>query len=231
MMKLEIYKLMFFIGASLLVSSCSYRKEKGSELFVSYNQAILDKVSYQLINQRILIPKCIACHGNSGNVNLESYSSVYGHIEKIKEVSIATRVMPKSPYPALNNEELELLATWIQAGAPDKPLDGSDQPPPPKQEALEPKFLSIKKNIFQNKCMVCHSAGKEAERVSLDSAEDLINSPLDLVLPGNPDESGLVLAVLPTARKIMPPKKSGIANLLPSEIEIIKQWIANGAKD
>ena len=226
-----MYKLTFLLSASLLVSSCSYRKEKGSDLFVSYNQAMLDKVSYQLINQRILIPKCISCHGNSGNINLESYASVYGYIEKINQVTIATRKMPKSPYPALNNEELELLATWIHAGAPEKSLDGSELPPPPKASPLEPKFLSIKQNIFQNKCLVCHSLGKEAERVSLNSPEDMINSPLELVIPGNPDESGLVLSVLPDARKIMPPKKSGISYLKPEEIEIIKQWIANGAKD
>lgn len=215
---------------SLLVSSCSYRKEKESNFVVTYNQAMLDKVSYQLINQRILIPKCVSCHGTSGNVNLESYISVFGYLEQIKEVTIKTHKMPKSPYPALNNEELMLLATWIQAGGPETSLDGSKLPPV-EVEPLEPRFLSIKKNIFQNKCLICHSVGKEAERVSLNSPEEMISSPLELVIPGNPDESGLVLAVLPDARKIMPPKKSGMVNLKPEEIEIIKQWIANGAKD
>lgn len=229
-MKLEIFKLTFLLVASLLATSCSYRKEKESSFVVSYNQAMLDKVSYQLINQKVLVPKCISCHGNSGNVNLETYSSVYGYLDKIKEVTIKTHKMPKSPYPALNTEELMLLATWIQAGGPETPLDGSNLPPI-KVEPLEPKFLSIKKNIFLNKCLVCHSVGKEAERVSLNSPDEMINSPLELVIPGNPEESGLVLAVLPDARKIMPPKKSGMANLKPEEIEIIKQWIANGAKD
>ncbi|MBC7538668.1 MAG: hypothetical protein H7281_07595 [Bacteriovorax sp.] len=230
-----MYKLIFLFGISLLISSCGFRNDRGLLRFVSdnqitYNQTILNKVSYQLINQRILIPKCISCHGDSGHVNLETYASVYSFIDKIKEVTISTRKMPKSPYSALNNEEFELLATWIHAGTPEKPLNGTDIPPP-KIEPLEPTFLSIKKNIFQNKCLVCHSIGKEAERVRLDTADDLINSPLDLVLPGNPDESGLVLAILPTARKIMPPKKTGIVFLNPSEIEMIKEWIANGAKD
>ncbi|MFA6239126.1 MAG: c-type cytochrome domain-containing protein [Bacteriovorax sp.] len=215
---------------SLLVSSCTYRKEKESDFIVSYNQAMLDKVSYQLINQRILIPNCISCHDSSDNVNLETYSSVYGHIDKINQVTILNRKMPKSPYPALSKDKLELLATWIHVGAPEKPLDGSDLPPV-EVEPLEPKFSSIKKNIFQNKCFICHSAGKEAERVSLSSPDDMIKSPLEIVIPGNPDESGLILSILPGARKIMPPKKSGIANLKADEIEIIKQWIANGAKD
>lgn len=229
-MKLGIFKLTFIIVVSLLATSCSYRKEKGSNFVVSFNQAMLGKVSYQLINQKVLIPKCISCHGNSGNINLESYESVYGYIDKIKEVSIFSRQMPKSPYGNLSNEELELLATWIHAGAPEKATDGSELPPP-DVEPLEPKFKSIQRNIFQNKCLVCHSVGKEGGKVSLNSPDEMKNSEYDLIDLENPEESGLVLAVLPDARKIMPPKKSGIEKLKPEEIEIIKQWIANGAKD
>ena len=230
-MKLDINKFIFLILINLLVSSCSYRKDKSSFFEVTYNQAMLDKVSYQLINQRIFIPKCISCHGHSGNVNLETYILAYGHVDKINETTVLSHKMPKSPYPALNNEELVLLATWIHAGAPEKPLGGGGDIPPPTTEPLEPKFSSIKKNILQNKCMVCHTVGKEADRVSLDTPEDMINSPLEIIIPGNPDESGLVLSVLPNARKIMPPEKSGISNLKPEEIETIKLWIANGAKD
>jgi uncharacterized membrane protein len=229
-MKLEFFKLTFIMMFSLLISSCISKKSK-LQFSESYNnQAMLEKVSYQLINQRILVPKCISCHGTSGNVNLETYQAVYSSIEKIKAVTITSHKMPKSPYSALRNDELELLSAWIKAGAPENPLSGVDIPPS-NSDPLEPKFLSIQKNIFQNKCLVCHAKGKEAERVSLDSPEDMINSPLDIVLPGNPDESDLVLVVLPTARKIMPPKKSGITSLKPEEIEIIKQWIANGATD
>lgn len=230
-MQLGIRKLCSLLGISTLISSCSYRNEKDSKFEVSFNKALEDKVSYQLINQKIIVPKCISCHGDSGNINLESYNEVFGHLEKIKQTTIATRKMPKSPYPALSNEELELLATWIQVGAPEKPLDGTDQPPPVKIEPLEPTFKSININILQIKCMVCHSTGEEAERVSLASPEAMIDSPLEIVIPGNSEESGLILSTSPNARKLMPPKKSGISPLKPEEIEIIKQWIDNGAKD
>ncbi len=234
MMQFEIKNLFFLLAISfmsLMLFSCSYRNEKENTFEVSFNSALLDKVSYQLINQKILIPKCLSCHGDSGNVSLESYSEVYGHIEKIKQVSIASRKMPKSPYPALTREELVLLATWIQAGAPERSLDGTDQPPPVVRLPLEPTFKSINQNILQMKCFVCHAPGKEAERVSLDSAESMINSPLEIVIPGNSEESGLIISISPNARKIMPPKKSGITPLKPEEIAIIKQWIDNGAKD
>ncbi|MBC7714874.1 MAG: hypothetical protein H7177_16120 [Rhizobacter sp.] len=231
-MKLEINKLSVLILISLLISSCSNKTQLKFEEYNNhaYNQAMLEKVSYQLINQRVFIPKCISCHGVSGNVNLETYASVYGFIDKIKDVTILSHEMPKSPYSSLNKEELELLATWIQAGAPEKALGGVDIPPP-VVEPLEAKFLSIQKNIFQNKCLVCHSPGKEAERVSLNTPQEMIDSPLEIVIPGNPDDSDLIFVISPTARKIMPPKKSGITSLKPEEIEILKQWIANGATD
>ena len=230
MTKLMIITFSFIVGLSFLNSGCSYRHEKESQTEISYSQELLGKVSYQLINKKILMPKCVLCHGHSGGVSLETYAEVYGYIDKIKEVSITTSSMPKAPYPSLNDEERTLLATWIKAGAPENALGGSDTEMPPANERLLPTFASIKKNILQNKCLVCHSPGNDGEDVSLNSAEDMINSPRDIVIPGDPDSSELVLSVLPTARKIMPPKRSGISQLKPEEIEIIKQWIMNGAK-
>ncbi len=233
-MQLEIKKLLSLLGVSILISSCGLRNESALKFEESFNRAgnraLEDKVSYQLINEKILQTKCLSCHGDSGNISLETYADVYSHIEKIKEVTINSRKMPKSPYAALTKSEFELLATWIKAGAPEKPLNGTDQPPV-KIEPLEPTFKSINKNILQNKCIVCHSVGKVAERVPLDSPKSMIDSPLEIIIPGNSEESGLIISTSPNARKLMPPKKSGITPLKPEEIEIIKQWIDNGAKD
>ncbi len=229
-----IFILAFNLVAILLANSCSSRNASPlnfSDSRTQGNQEIQERTSYQIINQQILIPKCLSCHGSSSTVNLETYPAVYGHIARIKQETLALRKMPKLPYTPLTTKEYNLLSAWIASGAPEKPLDGGDDLPAPTIEPLTPTFSSIKKNIFQNKCLICHSAGKEAERVSLNSAEDLINSPLDLVVPGNPDDSGLILSVLPNARKIMPPKKTGIEFLKPEEIEVVKQWIENGAKD
>lgn len=229
-MQLEFKKLLSLFVIIILISSCNYGNESALKFEESFNRAQEDKVSYQLINEKILQPKCVSCHGDSGNISLETYSDVYGHIEKIKEVTINTRKMPKGPYEALTKSEFNLLAAWIKAGAPEKPLNGTDQPPV-KIEPLGPTFNSINKNILQNKCIVCHAVGKVAERVPLDSPKSMIDSPLEIVIPGNSEESGLIISTSPKARKIMPPKKSGIAPLKPEEIEIVRLWIDNGAKD
>ena len=93
---------------------------------------------------------------------------------------------------------------------------------------LEATFASIQGNIFQSRCISCHSAGQSAWRVPLDTREEVLNSPRELVIPGNADESGLIIAVIRNDNKRMPPAKAGSA-LSQQEIEMIKQWINEGA--
>jgi uncharacterized membrane protein len=221
------------ISFVFFISSCSYRKEKIGQSEVLIDQSMLQKVSYQLVNEKILTPKCVTCHGNAGNVNLETYSAVYGYIDKIKEAAVTNSTMPKAPFPALSDEERSLLATWIKAGAPDKALDGTDSPPtPPVIEPLMPTFVSIKKHILQNKCLSCHSVGNVAEDISLLTAQEMIDSPRSIVVENDPDSSELYLSTAPTRRrKFMPPKTSGITPLTAEERDVIRQWIQSGAKD
>lgn len=93
---------------------------------------------------------------------------------------------------------------------------------------LEATFASIQGNIFQSRCISCHSAGQSAWRVPLDTREEVLNSPRELVIPGNADESGLIIAITRSDNKRMPPAKAGSA-LSQQEIEMIKQWINEGA--
>ena len=105
----------------------------------------------------------------------------------------------------------------------------------PKEEGvasipLEATFNSIHEQILLPKCVGCHSPGQAAKRVPLNTREDLINSPRDLVIPGNPAESGLFLAVTRTDQKRMPPATVSIEPLLKKEVEVIRQWILEGAQ-
>jgi len=97
------------------------------------------------------------------------------------------------------------------------------------QELNQPTFAVINQKIFQSKCMTCHGSSGGAKRVPLEPRDALLNSPLDLVIPENPDESGLVLAISRNDKKRMPPEKSGPA-LSTTEIAIIKKWILQGAQ-
>ncbi len=223
----------FFIIFFLFVGNgCNYHYEKnpsnGSD--TSPSDELINSVSYEEVKQKVFLPKCISCHGSSGGVNLETYAPAQSHLDKIYQATIIDRRMPKAPFPPLNGEELLLLSAWIQAKGPKDPLNGTPTPESPP-EVLLPTFASIKKNILDLKCLICHSEGGEAARIPLSTINDLVNSPLEIVIPGNPQESGLILVLLENARKKMPPPESGISPVPHEEIETIKEWILNDAKD
>lgn len=191
------------------------------------------ELNFSSVYNQVLRPSCIGCHGSSGGVSLETYASVKIHLSKIYNSTIVERVMPKAPTPVLSEQQIGLLNAWIVAGAPE--LSGPDQAPMP---ALEPTFESIKTHILEVKCLSCHAPGKAAARIPLVTKEDLLESPLDIVVPGSAEESGIILAVTNSnPKKIMPPVKdkegneTGYSPLSEKDIEVISLWINNGAKD
>lgn len=213
----------------LILSSCNYTVVKEKRGPVSVTQALMDSVSYNQVRTEVFNNKCISCHGNSGNVNLESHRAAYQHLESIRKSTLIDNKMPKSPYPALNRRELEILTAWIEAGGPDRPRNGS-QTPDDHEEPIQPTFASIKKKVLDMKCISCHGPGGEAARMPLVTKEDLINSPQEIVIPGNADDSGLTIVIEPGARKFMPPEDSGFTPLTEEERNAIRIWIENGAE-
>lgn len=214
----------FFISLSFLVG-CNYSVLKKSESAqdIKYNLSPekISQLSYSKISQSILSTNCTMCHGNSGNINLESYSEVLKNLSLIKKVVFFDKTMPKSSN--LNEEQLATLWNWIKIGAPENP----DSSP---QDLLVPTFDSINKHVFQTSCKDCHNINGSAPRILLDK-ESLLNSPRELVIPGNPDESGLVLALERTDNSRMPPAKEGYSEISNDIKNTIRTWIINGAKD
>lgn len=211
---------MLVLGA---MSSCSFYHAKNQDEDLGFNQS---ELSYNLVNSRIFSRQCIACHNAAspkGGVVLETYNDVKGMLVRIEQVALINQTMPESG--PLSPGSRDLLRAWIAAGAP---REGTDPIPPPN---LEPRFRSIRTNIFEAKCIVCHTAGGTAEKVPLIDYAALLNSPRELVLPGNPEESSLVLSVEASDDNQMPPTDSGLGRLSETEISIIKSWIQDGAKD
>lgn len=81
-------------------------------------------------------------------------------------------------------------------------------------------------------CVACHAGGQPKAGIDLDSYEGLIKSNRKGagVVPGKSVES-LIYKVLTDAQgaKHMPPKK--VAQPTDKEIDLIKRWIDEGAKD
>lgn len=182
------------------------------------------KLSYAYVNQQVFLPKCVSCHGTSGGVSLDSFSQVQSRIRSIKAAVFEKKTMPKND--SLSQEQLSILWSWIDIGAPETQPDSE----PVETTPLAAKFESIDKNIFQIRCITCHSPTGTGKRILLGKS-DLLSSPLDLVLPGNPDESGLVIAIERADDKRMPPAKGGYSELKIDEKLAIREWIKNGASD
>lgn len=221
------------LGAILMTSfffvGCNYTKIKDPKGLTNADFSLpsekLSELSYGLLAQKVFIPKCISCHGNSGSVRLESYNDIFSNLSSIQRTVFEKKTMPKRS--TLSHEEMAYLWNWIRLGAPENSQSGV---PLPVADPILATYESINKHVFQNSCNHCHNPNGTGKRILLDK-ESLMNSPLELVLPGNADESGLVLSVERADRKRMPPAEDGYS-VLPAEAkEAIRKWIQNGAKE
>lgn len=106
--------------------------------------------------------------------------------------------------------------------------DPNDLPPAQQVIPLAPTFEEINKVVFQKTCIKCHNPTGSGKRVPLDR-EGLLNSPLELVIPGNADESGLIISLERADKKRMPPIKDRYYAIRPEIIAVIRQWIDQGA--
>ncbi len=218
---------LFILGFSLI--GCNYTKLRGSSEDMNQNFSLpaekMSELSYGVVAEKIFIPKCISCHGTAGNINLESYNEITRNLALIKKAVFTENTMPKKG--SLSQEELSYLWNWINIGAPEQGQNGNSNSPP---NPIIATFDSINKHVFQTSCKDCHNPTGSAKRVSFEK-EALLNSPLELIIPGNPDESGLVVDLERTDDKRMPPAKDGYAALKNEAKAAIRKWIENGARD
>jgi len=92
-------------------------------------------------------------------------------------------------------------------------------------------FKSDVEPILAKNCIVCHSEGGPGARksgVRLDGYNNLMSA--RVVTPGDITKSPLVTVILPTAdhSKSMPMRGEKLSK---SQVELIENWIAQGAKN
>jgi cytochrome c553 len=207
------------------------------------------KLNYPYIRDNILIPKCVSCHGTSGHISLDNLASVQKSTKRIiySVFSVAPTMPPfgvlkpgwnpvtqptPDPLPAhraFTDSELHIFYAWLTAGAP----AGTLVDPPP----IRPTYEDINQRIFQVRCMDCHDPSSKLGKNHPLTKEGLLNPQDDAVKPGHPETSSLFLSLEQkgtdpdTDPAPMPPAKKGYAPLKPEELQAVKDWILNGAKD
>lgn len=100
-----------------------------------------------------------------------------------------------------------------------------------QQSAEQVSFKTDVKPIFDKHCVSCHAEGQPGSRktgIRLDSYENIMRS--HTITPGDISKSPLLTVIHPTAdhAKAMPLRGE---KLHKSEINIIQNWIVQGAPD
>ena len=87
-------------------------------------------------------------------------------------------------------------------------------------------YLTQIKPILSTKCYSCHGALKQKGKLRLETRDLMLKG--EAIIPGNPQESLILERVLDEGEDRMPPPEEGAA-LKPAEIELLRQWISEGA--
>ena len=186
-------------------------KEKDILYFWIYNGAS-DKQrfepSWQWLNQQAVVGFCTRCHHSGQAKPALDFSSNenYQHLqpyfaEALPEILAGHH--RSHPMVNLTSTLQSVFEQWLRAGAQN-------------QQIPQANWTWINDNIIQKQCRVCHND----QLLELDSYEQV----MELVIPGNPLDSPLYGAV---ESGFMPQD----IPLLQSEVDVIYQWIANGAPD
>lgn len=143
--------------------------------------------------------------------------------------------MPLTGPPFLDEAQIAIVERWIAAGMP--PGDAADADPAPERAQPGPgapvTFAHVEP-IFLQRCAKCHKQdgimGPPPEGLRLDTYLNIMEGGERLaVLPGNPGLSEVVRRIEGEAEPRMP--FDGPPWLNEDEIELIRQWIEQGAPD
>lgn len=96
---------------AVLISSCNAKEVKETDTDNGSN-------NFASIKKNVFVPNCIACHGSSGGVNLETYESTQANLDKIRSAVLVNKTMP--PTGSLSETQLSQLKTWLDAGGPEE---------------------------------------------------------------------------------------------------------------
>jgi len=208
-------------------------------------QANSRQLAVQLAPQarEILKRNCLECHGpNSVDSKL---LDILNHDVLIN--SSRSIVIPDSPddsrliqritdgsmppeeqeerLPRVSEQELQILRSWIDGGAPRFPVEDDSHTPPVIPYS---SVAAEVRDLFHKRCYECHKYDVARGGIKILNHRLLVTV-RKVVVPGLPNDSELVHIVTtgkdePSA---MPPP--GYDRLTTKEVELIKRWISEGA--
>ena len=145
---------MRFLLLLLLITGCSYRVEKETtpDLAALFDPA---KAGFAEVSSLVLQPKCVRCHSGM----MGSYASLVSNLGEISRRVQDTGgdQMPPAGEEQLTTAQKALLLGWIARGAPEIATGTGNQQPPPVEAQPLNGFALVKKQVFDQRCVRCHS--------------------------------------------------------------------------
>lgn len=158
-------KIVFILLSIVCLFSCNYNRtkaasEQSARELTAEQLDFASQVNYKSVNAQIIAPQCLNCHsnatGNKGGLNLETLDAIKAKMNQVYYRTIETKDMP--PERPLSEGALELLKSWIEAGAPENNVGKPGAP-----EIRGPyTWMKIRDQILNSNCLDCHS-GPDAE--------------------------------------------------------------------
>ncbi len=203
------------------------------------SNAVWAQVSFEKQVKPVLESACLSCHGEKkpkGELQLHTHEgllegSEYGDVivpGKPADSTLYTTTIlppdadevmpPKAPF--LSEDQANVLKEWIAAGAKW-----------PKGMVLKQvrriDFVKDVKPILETNCLSCHREGHDKGDLRLDERQYAFESS---VVPFDLDKSTLYQTIILPAdhEDLMPPSKKG-GPLKTDQIELIRDWIVQGA--
>lgn len=135
------------------------------------------------------------------------------------------RMPPPEDGNSLTQDEISVIRKWIELGIPN-----TDEPPPNTDPVdsgtpIKPTYSEIQRKIITPNCNNCHNSKGKAKDVPFETYEQIFRP--KLITPEKPNQSKFYTVLIGNKPKM--PRKA--PPLKKEEIEAIKIWIEQGAKE
>ena len=247
--------LMKIIFLLLLLAGCSLRKSDpmnldGGAAVEDTTLFQTDKLDYKIIREQILQKHCLSCHsekgGNKGDVNLETYETVFENRIQVRAEVFAGSMPPeRAPNLKLSKAQSTAVIDWIDAGAKKDATDTTppvvveppvvEPPPAVEPPIVEPPatvepppvgppptaefyFADVFESVIKTNCLKCHSAaGKNKGNLNFETYKNVFDSRFEI-------KSDI-------EDRQMPPKPPKGMPLTDEQRNLILNWLERGAPE
>lgn len=244
---MKLLGTLLFLSLALTLSGCSFPLEEAGLFKVGKNglpnlgtMAYSDQeITFDVLKSTAM-RTCMECHTTGRNAMSTQAEALALSSKILSEVNSNAMPPKSSGYKTLTDCEKQIVETWFDDQAQGrKSAKIKDLPKcqgavaPPKEDKpdiskLEVTFANLQKYIIAPKCLSCHAHDVEDVETVLDSVQAMHDHG---VLGATAEDSKIYKIVLPTAKRQMPPLKSGLPRLTVAEQVFLKTWIDNGAKE